>query len=272
MIQNGNKQAFLIVTQQISKHALKLYDKIKKATAGLGDVFILYHIKQNSNPALPAGVNVETFTNGVLKDLGYKAIRTKLVPGSNHFPVLQFFLKHGEYSHYWCIEDDVAFNGKWDDFFNNIPAGADYDFISSHIRQYSDMPDWFWWDSYREPGKDFNSDILLNSFNPIYRISNKALEFIDSRLKQGFRGHHEVLLPTLLRQGGFKIADLSSEVNHITPTLSFCTLGTMRWKPVFFVMGNRKNTLYHPVKANITYSQVKEYIERTLSKKTKYFT
>ena len=272
MTQNANKQAFLIVTQEISKHALKLHDKIKNATAGQGDVFFLYHIKQNSNPNLPEGVKVETFTNAVLKDLGYKAIRTKLVPGSNHFPVLQFFLNHREYEHYWCIEDDVTFSGKWDDFFKGIPATLEYDFISSHIRQYSDMPDWFWWDSYREPGKDFNHEILINSFNPIYRLSNKALGYIDEKLKNGFRGHHEVLLPTLLRQAGFKIADLSSEVNHITPTLSFCTLGTMRWKPVFFAPGNNKNQLYHPVKANITYSQVKEYIERTLAKKTKYFT
>lgn len=272
MIKDAKKQAFLIVTQQVSKHALKLYDKIRKATAGEGDVFLLYHIKQNTNPILPAGVNVETFTNDVLKDLGYSSIRTKLVPGSNHFPVLQFFLNHPAYAHYWCIEDDVAFNGKWDDFFKNIPAELDYDFISSHIRQYTDMPDWFWWDSYREPGKDFNPGILLNSFNPIYRISNRALEFIDNRLKNGYRGHHEVLLPTLLKQEGYKIADLSSETNNITPTLSFCTLGTMRWKPVFFFVGSNKNKLYHPVKANITYSQVKEYIERTLARRTKYFT
>src|SRR5689334_12819085 len=101
MSQNVNKQAFLIVTQQISKHVLKLYDKITKATSGLGDVYLLYHIKQNTNPPVPDGVRVETFTNAVMKDLGYKAIRTKLVPGSNHFPVLQFFLKHPGYAHYW---------------------------------------------------------------------------------------------------------------------------------------------------------------------------
>jgi hypothetical protein len=272
MTQNGNRQAFLILTQDISKHALKLYNKIIEATSGQGDVFFLYHIKQNSDPLLPNGIRVETFTNGVLKDLGYQAIRTKLVPGSNHFPVLQFFLNHPEYTHYWCIEDDVTFNGKWEDFFKAIPTEPAYDFVTSHIRRYADMPDWFWWDSYREPGKDFNASILINSFNPIYRISNKALDYVHNHLKNGCRGHHEVLLPTLLKQGDFSIADLGSDENSIAPILSLCTLGTMRWKPVFFGPGNLKNKLYHPVKANITYSQVKEYIERTLAKKTKYLT
>src|SRR5688572_16981472 len=99
MTENSNKQAFLIVTQEISKHVLKLYNKTKTAVAGTGDVFLLYHNSRNINPSVPEGVQVISFTNSVLTDLQYKPIRTKLVPGSNHFPVLQFFLSNRQYQY-----------------------------------------------------------------------------------------------------------------------------------------------------------------------------
>ena len=155
MTNNQHKQAFLIVSQNPTKRVIKLYFKIKTAVADRGDVFLLYHNKKDSPPQLPKGINVITFTTDILKDLQYKAIRTKLVPGSNHFPVLQFFLSHQQYNYYWCIEDDVAFSGKWSDLFESITPFMNYDFITSHIRRHADMPDWSWWDSYRVPIFDF---------------------------------------------------------------------------------------------------------------------
>jgi hypothetical protein len=271
MTSNHNKQAVLIITRNLTKHVIRVYNKIKTAITGNGDVFLLYHNDNNNIQPIPAGINVVTFTNNVLKDLQYEAIRTKLVPGSNHFPILQFFLTHDSYGYYWCIEDDVEFNGRWEDLFGAV-SPLNYDFITSHIRRHSDIPDWFWWDSYRVPGEDFNAENLISSFNPIYRISGKALSYVDTHLKNGYRGHHEVLLPTLLSRGGFSIADFSTQKNHVTPHLSFCTLRTMRWLPVFLHVGNNKNKLYHPVKATIKWSQVMEYIKRTVRNRKEYLT
>lgn len=272
MTKNSNKQAFLIVTQNPSKHVFRLYDKIKNAAGDNGDVFLLYHNNNNHKPDVPERIKVSTFTNSVLTDLQYKPIRTTLVPGSNHFPVLQFFLSNRQYDYYWCIEDDVAFNGKWADLFEAVSPSVKYDFITSHIRRYTDIPNWFWWDSYRIPGEDFNSENLISSFNPIYRISNIALTYIDNSLRNGYRGHHEVLLPSILLKGGFSIADFGAEENNVTPHLSFCTLRTMRWLPVFLFVGSNRNKLYHPVKANITFSQVVEYVRRTFKNKKEYLT
>lgn len=262
------KHAYLIVTQEVSKHVLKLYNKIREAISNEDDVILLFHSRASELPAVPEGVKIETFTNKVMKDLGYQPIRTRLVPGSNHFPILNFFLSNPQYDHYWCIEDDVTFSGKWSWFFNKVNA-ENYDFVTSHIRRYSDLPDWFWWDTYRVPGKDFDTN-MINSFNPIYRISNRALGYVDTSLKAGYRGHHEVLLPTLLQHGGYSIADLGSVENHVSPHFSLCTLGTMRWKPVFFKPGPLINKLYHPVKAKINFNQFMEVVTRNLSRKTDY--
>lgn len=273
MINSDNKQAFLILTNVLSKKIIKNYRAIAEATAHLGDVFLLYHTdNSNSIPAVPEGVLIETFTNDILHNLSYKPIQKKLVPGSNHFPVLDFFLKHPDYNYYWCLEDDVAFNGNWADFFEEVSANYNYDFIASHIKRYSDEPTWFWWNTFTLPEGEFNKEDLLKSFNPIYRISNKALQHIDTYLKKGYVGHHEVLLPSVLKRDGFTIADFSSKENFVTPLLSFCTRGTMRWKPIFLAVGNNKNKLYHPVKLKVTLNQVLFYIRKVVRNPKKYLT
>jgi hypothetical protein len=272
MIRNADRQAFLIVTPQISKHVLKLYHHLQSATAGTGDVFLLFHSKNGSSPEATEGLNIDVFTDDVLHDLGYKPIKNTLVPGSNHFPVLNFFLRHPHYKYYWCIEDDVVFKGEWKHFFSIVSPEKIYDFISSHIRSYSDMPKWWWWHTLSHPSEGIDKNDLISSFNPVYRISGAALAYIDKSLKSGYTGHHEVLLPTLLKKQGFSIADFSNKENNITPTLSLCTLRTMRWKPVFVVPGNQKNMLYHPVKSNVTWDQLRVYIKRTLQNKKEYFT
>jgi hypothetical protein len=112
---------------------------------------------------------------------------------------------------------------------------------------------------------------LYNSFNPIYRISNSAMNYIDLCLRRGYVGHHEVLFATLLTWAGFKLADFGNKDNHLTPVLCCCSLSSMRWKPIFFDIGNSANLLYHPVKAKITFKQFLSYVKRNLLRKTKYY-
>lgn len=268
---NSDKQAILIVTTSISKNVIRSYHKLRKATDKIADVFLLYHAKKNGTQLAVEGIEIETFTDEILSNLSYKPIRQQIVPGSNHFPVLQFFLNYPNYKFYWSVEDDVVFSGNWNFFFENISGDSASDFITSHIRRYSDIPDWRWWGTLIGPEGKLAREELLCSFNPIYRISNVALKHIDISLKSGYKGHHEVLLPTLLNKAGFKIADLATKDNLFTPSLSYCTLTTMRWKPVFFLPRLKKNKLYHPVKAKVTFKQVLEYIKRNLKNQTEYF-
>ena len=51
----------------------------------------------------------------------------------------------------------------------------------------------------------------IRSFNPIYRISGKALAHIHRALSEKWIGHHEVLLPTLLYHQGFRLLDFGGE-------------------------------------------------------------
>lgn len=269
----NNKQVILILASYFSKDLKKKYDAITKATFGYCDVKILFHKKNQLLPPKLIEMEVEIFTDDVLHNIGYSPIGTSLVPGNNHFPVLQFYLENPSYSYYWCIEDDVNFSGNWNDFFGSFSRELKYDFISSHIRSYTDHPVWHWWQTLETPGKTILKEQLMLSFNPVYRISNSAISFINQCLRRkGWKGHHEVLFPTLLKDAGYHIADFGTEGDQSIPRFSFCTLRSMRWRPVYFVTGNQQDLLYHPVKAKISIIDVARYVKRTTINKNSYFT
>lgn len=99
---------------------------------------------------------------------------------------------------------------------------------------------------------------LIRSFNPIYRISNKALEFLNKLLKGRKNwGHLEVLIPTALNHWGFSILDFGGtgefvltqfeEKFYFMPTS--LANGTMRDKPhISKTELSVENRLYHPFK------------------------
>lgn len=271
MVRGSQKQAFLITTDVLSKSTIRQFYKVQKAAKCYGDTFILFHAKHKI-PSEYSDLPVITFTDDLLTNLNYKPILNAVVPGSNHFPIMDFYLKHPEYSAYWCIENDVDFNGKWDFFFDSVTANSTGDFISSHIRRYSKSPHWHWWASFYSPHNEIQEENLFRSFNPIYKLSNRALKYLDTSLKNGYIGHHEVLFATLLINAGFVVEDFSCIKNNVTPNLDFCTLHTMRWKPIVLFMGKQKNKLFHPIKPVLTFKQVLVYIKRVSLSENKYFT
>jgi hypothetical protein len=108
---------------------------------------------------------------------------------------------------------------------------------------------------------------LLRSFNIIYRITNRALHFLDRELTRGWYGHHETLVVTLLHKHGFRLLDLGGNGPFVDPTLpnAFYTSpnsrdgmlfeesgdSTIRWRPPMLKPGRLPGKLYHPVKSGI---------------------
>lgn len=260
MHQRGNKQAFLILTDKTTDDVLQIYNAICNATKRMGETFILYHQKGRSLPRRIKKTSHFAFGDSILTEANYLPIGFNLVPGNNHFPVLQFAKENPNYDYYWCIEDDVRFSGKWQVFFNEISQFSQ-SFISSHIRTSTEEPEWYWWNTLAHPYTVIPFKDRIRSFNPIYRISNAALRCIDGALQNYWCGHHEVLLPTLLHNNEFEIMDFGGDgqfvpsvcrnkfyVNNTCRKSGILTDGTMRWRPVFKEIGPLQNKLYHPVK------------------------
>ncbi|MCC5935940.1 MAG: DUF3405 domain-containing protein [Lunatimonas sp.] len=256
----SSKEAFLILSNNTSIHLIRKYREIFEATSGLGDTLLLYHLLPNNASTSQQKLEIFAFNNEVLTALNYFPLGFTLVPGSNHFPLLKFYLSHPNYDYYWCIEEDVDFSGDWRAFFDAF-SSVDADFISSHIRRYQDEPEWPWWSALAHPYFVIPQKQRIRSFNPIYRISRAGLELLHKVLSSKWCGHHEVLIPTLLYESGLSISDFGGMGEFVpdgfenrfylenTPNpKGILSDGTMRWRPVFEKTGSLENKLYHPVK------------------------
>lgn len=254
----NNKQVFLLLTNRHDRKLFAFYREIKEHVNESGDVYILYHQTRNHLPKWIKRCNNYPFSYDSLAELKYTSLDKNLIPGSNHFPVLEFFLKNPHYKYYWCIEDDVRFSGSWRYFFNEVNT-YEHDFLSCHVAQYRNFPNWYWWHALGHPSEHVQYSDRLKSFNPIYRISNAALQYIHSALKNKWFGHHEVLIPTLLFHGGYKIGDFGGDGEYVIPNFrnqfynneiieDKTLLSTVRWRPAMSCVGNNPNKLYHPVK------------------------
>lgn len=177
-----------------------------------------------------------------------------------HFPVLDFYLSRPEYDYYWVIEFDVRYTGDWGRFLHAFSM-YNHDLVTSHIRHFHEEPGWWWWDSLQHGSKTIDRGRYLRSFNVIYRISNRALAMVHDAQQDGWYGHPEELLPTLLYNNGFSLLDFGGDGEFVMPGGKnvFYTSGstvngilnpfcTMRWRPSRAKAGIWKNKLYHPVK------------------------
>jgi hypothetical protein len=256
------RQVILLATHIVNEAVLHLYAELKAGLSPADDLYLLIHHEEEWKGILqlPEDVSHYSFNIDSLNALRYTPIKETIVPGSNHFPVLQFYLEHPAYDYYWNIEYDVAFTGRWKKLFTTC-LSINTDFMTCHIRYYDEDLLWPWWNSLKT-NIPVSRASLLRSFNPIYRISPKALSFLDRFLKEeGNSGHHEVLLPTVLHFSGFKIADFGGNGKfvpegfhnrfYIDEENNFQEKknpATMRYRPIFRVPGTEKNKLYHPIK------------------------
>ena len=242
-MENKFTNAFLFVTHRVNEEILERHFELEKETRDIGQAFFLLNKDEDDNNAkknLSDKIAPYIFNDNTLNELDYEPIAETIVPGSNHFAILQFYKDNPHFTFYWVIEYDVIYTGKWSTFFENF-ANIDSDFISSNIGRFADEPYWYWWKSLHLDGVELKSHQLIKSFNPIYRISNKALAFLDDLLKgRKSWGHHEVLIPTALEYAKFKILDFGGK--H---------LGIMRFRPFLkqseLVLPDK---LFHPVKTS----------------------
>jgi len=260
MITENTSVVFLVLTDNLSDTVINHYREIAKSIKNVGPTVLLFHQSDKNVKFHAPGVDLYCFDDEVLTDLNYLPIGKQLVPGNNHFPLLKYYLEYPDFEYYWLIENDVRFIGDWNFFFDSF-GKLTHDFISSHIRDYPQEPDWYWWDSFRSDGQVPGHSNYVRSFNPIYRISNAALKCVHNLLIDGWQGHHEVLIPTILKYLNYKILDFGGNGPYVMKDFYErfyvdCTendqgildTGSMRWRPVINKDELILNKLFHPCK------------------------
>lgn len=255
----NHDQVFLFLTHIYSKEIAREFEKLQEATKALGTCILLYQQKSGrpmDRRFLKFPHYIQTDMDLVtLSDAPYFADSPACFKPDRS--LIAFSRKH-RYGYYWLIEYDVRFSGNWEYFFRYFSESPE-DFLTSHIRRYVQEPDWYFWglDRFDEKVDLTNA---LRSFNPIFRISGPALDYVYQIYLKGWTGIYEALIPTLLFQGNFTLRDfggtgdfvLPQDINRFYLDSSSCELldgKTMRYRPPHnSLSGYPVNKLVHPVK------------------------
>jgi hypothetical protein len=252
---SGSSQVILMLCHAVTGAVRKEFRRLSKTATFADDCMILFHEKPEHG-CCPAQLRNYVFSDGSLAKLPYKWLfDAKVVPGSAHFPLMEFFGRFPDYKYYWLVEGDVKFSGNWKRFFEAF-ATSHADFVACHIRRYAEDPEWYWWPTLSNPAQEIPVNERLASFNPIYRISKRALEYLHQKHCEGWCGHNEVLIPTLLFHAGFRLQDIGGCGQFVVAGYQnrFYTTKTFRHAPPFRRVGWGKNKLYHPVKCPLNVS------------------
>ena len=252
-------QAILFLSHLTSPAIYRTFRRLRDVRPRAYDAVWLYDAASGPPPWWVRTHPHHTYSAERLIRTGYPFMGETLTPGNAHFPIIDFRRQHDEYTHYWVVEYDVRFTGAWADFFEAFEDN-EADFLSAGLAWHADAPGWVWWDALSHPSQHVPKSQRIRSFNPIYRISGEALDFIDRAHQDGWTGHFEVVLPTLLYHEGFEIEDFGGDGDFVPShrTNQFYTSeglnkigpdqGTHRYQPRFWRAGDQDHMIYHPVK------------------------
>lgn len=260
---HSNSNAILYFCHIVNSFTISIY---KKLAHEIGSDYTLFWVFQEDNTyrettlLLEKGINVFSFRLSDLNSLGYKQIQD--LYGNDHYMYCYFFMENPQFKFYWIIEYDVLYSGNWENLFGYF-KNDDADFISSHIeRRNINNEEWCWWNSMHSNSMHpTHTNTQIKSFNPICRLSNSAMFFLDRLLtnKENY-GFCEVFIATAMHWRQLKIEDFGGIGEFVTTVNKNkfyvqgvgVNNGTIRWRPVFSheeiqALGIT-NKLFHPVK------------------------
>lgn len=257
--ETSQRQVLIFLCHRTEPEFIARFKAIESAFKPQGDAFFVF---DNSDTELPPSIKAlrhATFTKTSLNALGYPRLHDGFYPGHTHFPMLDFAIKHPSYSYYWVVEYDVRLTCPWGIFFWLL-RHSHADFIATHLRRFQEQQAWYWWPSFSHPEESVDLKTCIRFFGPISRMSREAVQLVDSKLKSGWKGHQEVVIPTLIAAAGLQLQDLASGSYFGCHTkwswytyqkadrAGYLAKSSMRFLPPMESLGLRPFTLYHPIK------------------------
>ncbi len=178
-------------------------------------------------------------------------------PRNIEMPLMGFFLENPQYAHYWLMEYDVRFTGHWKDFFAHF-AGNRSDLLATTIFDYDFRPGWDNWKTLRAP-RSIPEQERVRALLSFCRLSNAALQTVHRAYRDGWSGHYEVTIPTILKTQGLAIEDFGGGGRYVapgnhgrfyrnSPEIGGLAPGTFTVTPNAISDEYPPNLLWHPIK------------------------
>ena len=107
----------------------------------------------------------------------------------------------------WLVDDRVLWDGM-EEQFHHCFDNCDADLLATEVRTYAEDPRWTWWSSLRAPGGVVPLSQCVAIFLPLVRLSQSAAQVILQGIEDGWMGHPEAVIPTLVKRAGLTIEDI----------------------------------------------------------------
>jgi hypothetical protein len=257
------KTLVVFQTHILTKGILVEFERIRKVVDQDTDVLLFYDnsLSDFCDQLVDFSDQCFLFKKDVIRKFFKPRLQSVDFVGYVNLPLLYFSQHHPEYDYYWSIEYDVRFTGDWKSFIDSF-VSTEADLLGTTIYRYKFRPEWFYWGSIQSPEAKIDTDKLIRGFFPIYRLSKKACGEMIVAYLQGWLGHFEVLMPTILHGRGYIIEDIGGD-GEFTPTErrnrfyqnspenDGLAPGTFVFRPEIASAPNRNDMLYHPVKSEV---------------------
>lgn len=271
-VKQKSGEAIIFQTHVLNRFVVEQFAKLVKETEEYYDVFVMTDTTLVKDR--------EFFSRLFLGEYGYlpiiyvdnsqlhthyftdiKTERREVFRTTEHLPFVEFCKQLPTYKGLWRIEYDVCYTGDWANLLSQIDSNQP-DLATTSILDYEDCR--HFWSHWRRTKSPVPVTQLTRAHNALMRMSREAAlkvgEFTGDEPHQ-YRGHYEVLLPTIVKQCGLNLVDIGGYSKY-TPSyrwgqhyqnlvgtgLSCKSDSTFSAFGNFFDTDKAPSTLYHPVK------------------------
>jgi len=141
--------------------------------------------------------------------------------------ILQYFLSTKD-EYLWTLDERVWYGGEWNAFqssFNHCKA----DFLATYVRTQHEEPEWHGWANLRDPASADAPKLGVAALLPLMRMSRAAAKTMLEGIAEGWTGHPEALIPTLVNCAGLKIEDIGGMGSFTPPDRIGQWYGRQTW-------------------------------------------
>jgi hypothetical protein len=203
------------------------------------------------------GINCAQVTRQLPYREKHREHRGTFWPRNIELPLMWFFQQNPGYDYYWQMEYDVRFTGHWMDFFRHF-AGNKSDFLATTLFDYNFRPGWDNWKTLKSPQRIPEAE-RVRALLSLCRLSNTALRAVHAAYCNGWSGHYEVTIPTILKTQGLRLEDFGGSGRYVaagnhnrfyrnSPDLAGLAPGTFTVAANTMSGDYPPNMLWHPIK------------------------
>lgn len=218
------------------------------------DIYVLFN--DTENKCTLENENIYYFNSDVVAKHGFvmhyyypyfpKNVNKEFYKNNFEYGLFCFYKDHPNYNNYWVIEYDVIYTGNWNDLILKYERN---DFVSSNILTYNQCKTWHMWENDQLTHyQTIIPKVKIKSFNPIFKISRKALKDLILLNHKGNYGFYEIYFPSVLNQLGYSLKQFDELIGNDQDN----PYSSMSYKENddnnIFLNGDFKNLLIHPVK------------------------